>query len=492
MFPGLRGMMGASLAISMPVSVKSFGATGNGTTDDTAAIQRAIDFWTGGYGAVYFPDGSYKVTSVLTVSQGRVTLFGNGRESAYFVFAPTGNGTCLKFSAGASVLYHPSVRGLGFYSSDTTYTKTAIEFSDCSGATYEDITIGVGGVQWAGGSAVAPDTQAGSIGIRFRGREQFQQSNVYINADRPIVISANPNNAISLDHSNFDNLTMINTSGAQAPLVEVDTGLNLTHVSFGGYQAWVGGSNGLKWVDTTSVGVSIALKLSNVRWEQQQGSGGYLARIEHNTGLQQFTADNCYVSAGGSCKGIKLRKATAFAIDAFYGGASTALDADSTNDNGRLNLFCNDAGASVSLGATRLGGRYTISGSVVELSPSAPAGGSTITQKWNPSKTLGFSQIEPQSFNVGANSTVTFAEDTLQGIVTVYETVAAVGAVFAVKGANHSVKLLSQSDSGWFGVTVGAANINLYWDAGTSRYMLQNTIGSPLTFYVTNTGAGER
>lgn len=48
-------------------NVMDFGATGDGTTDDTAAIQAAIN-WTSGAnrGTIYFPPGSYKVTTSLT------------------------------------------------------------------------------------------------------------------------------------------------------------------------------------------------------------------------------------------------------------------------------------------------------------------------------------------------------------------------------------------------------------------------------------------
>lgn len=46
------------------VSVKDFGAVGDGTTDDTAAIQAAID--TGN--PVYIPPSTYKTTSPLTMS----------------------------------------------------------------------------------------------------------------------------------------------------------------------------------------------------------------------------------------------------------------------------------------------------------------------------------------------------------------------------------------------------------------------------------------
>jgi len=57
------------------VSVKDFGAVGDGVADDTAAIQNAIDYSDStavaitGTAEVYFPAGVYKVTSGLTVSR---------------------------------------------------------------------------------------------------------------------------------------------------------------------------------------------------------------------------------------------------------------------------------------------------------------------------------------------------------------------------------------------------------------------------------------
>jgi len=54
------------------VSVKDFGAVGDGVVDDTAAIQAAIDATVAqGGGTVYFPAGTYKVTSVITTPTSR-------------------------------------------------------------------------------------------------------------------------------------------------------------------------------------------------------------------------------------------------------------------------------------------------------------------------------------------------------------------------------------------------------------------------------------
>ena len=47
-------------------NVKEFGATGNGTTDDTAAIQAAIN--AAGTGMVFFPQGNYLISTTLNIS----------------------------------------------------------------------------------------------------------------------------------------------------------------------------------------------------------------------------------------------------------------------------------------------------------------------------------------------------------------------------------------------------------------------------------------
>ena len=58
------------------VSVKDFGAVGDGVVDDTAAIQAALNGNVGG--DVWFPEGIYKVTATLTVPP-RVRLVGNSK-----------------------------------------------------------------------------------------------------------------------------------------------------------------------------------------------------------------------------------------------------------------------------------------------------------------------------------------------------------------------------------------------------------------------------
>ena len=72
------------------VSVKDFGAVGDGVANDTVAIQAAID----ASNYVYFPEGYYKITASLNISK-NITLLGSG---------PTFDGTRItQFTAGQDI-----------------------------------------------------------------------------------------------------------------------------------------------------------------------------------------------------------------------------------------------------------------------------------------------------------------------------------------------------------------------------------------------------
>ena len=71
------------------VSVKDFGAVGDGVTDDTAAIQAAVDaVWDAGGGVVYAPGGTYLVTATIdlfkdTAKRIRLTGVGGGGATKF-------------------------------------------------------------------------------------------------------------------------------------------------------------------------------------------------------------------------------------------------------------------------------------------------------------------------------------------------------------------------------------------------------------------------
>lgn len=72
------------------VSVNDFGAVGDGVTDDTAAIQAAIDALPAAGGGLYFPTGTFLVSSALAINKPGL-YFGNGYASVIKTSHATAN-----------------------------------------------------------------------------------------------------------------------------------------------------------------------------------------------------------------------------------------------------------------------------------------------------------------------------------------------------------------------------------------------------------------
>lgn len=81
------------------VSVKGFGALGDGSTDDTIAIQAALDFATVAGGAVFMPPGHYITTAGLRLYP-NVDFFGAGPSSTYLECSSTTEHAMILTAAG--------------------------------------------------------------------------------------------------------------------------------------------------------------------------------------------------------------------------------------------------------------------------------------------------------------------------------------------------------------------------------------------------------
>ena len=119
------------------VSVKDFGAVGDGVTDDTVAIQAALD--TGQ--RVYIPAGVYLCSSQLT-STFSLNIHGDGGEESKLVWGSTATtvGVILDYpsTGNASV----SIEKLGFYRTDDQQGGTAIEINGADGGGYPNAQRG--------------------------------------------------------------------------------------------------------------------------------------------------------------------------------------------------------------------------------------------------------------------------------------------------------------------------------------------------------------
>jgi hypothetical protein len=89
------------------VSVKDFGAVGDGVTDDTAAIQAAIDtVFNAGGGTVHIPTGTYLVSGIVKNWIGAVTvrIQGAGKRATKLLKKAGTTTPILDFSSGAGIL----------------------------------------------------------------------------------------------------------------------------------------------------------------------------------------------------------------------------------------------------------------------------------------------------------------------------------------------------------------------------------------------------
>lgn len=459
------------------LTVKQFGAKGDGATDDTVAIQNTINVFTSGNCRIRFPKGVYKVTSIITIANGRTHLEGDGVFATQILFAPTANGVCFQFTAGASVLYQTSLRDMTFYSNDSTYSKVAIDLVDTSQFEMDNVSISgsiavSGSAFWSG---------AGSIGLRVRGRELGTISNFTAFCDLPIVIGPNPNfAAISIDHFHFQDLYL----GANGnPKVTIQSGVNLTNVLFDGRQAWVLGTDGLSWVDTTTTGVSNGLTLKNIRCEQETSSSGHTVNIQHNFGLQRLVIENCYW--GLNTQGIALRKVTQVDIrDHFHVGSTTnALDVDSTvGQIVLLNCFW-QTGSTASLG----GHRTIWSTPSPAAAPLPPNGLYDLSTNGNQNIVVG-GAISEDFVQIGNGGTYQLGGNGWMGTLIITDS-EGLSAGYSLRGTNNST-LEAFDPSNVYSPTAGtASSTNIYWDAGTSKYTIQNLRGAVRDYKFTLLGS---
>ena len=105
-----------------PLSVKWFGAVGDGGSPDRAAIQNAIDACPPEGGVVLFPEGRYRTTGSVDVRRSNITLQGSGRAS---VISPVGSFDTVVVGSGTpDYLYGNCILDLLFDESGKTGGRT--------------------------------------------------------------------------------------------------------------------------------------------------------------------------------------------------------------------------------------------------------------------------------------------------------------------------------------------------------------------------------
>jgi Pectate lyase superfamily protein len=348
--------------------VEDFGAVGDGIVDDAAAIQAAINqAVAGGGGVVHLGPKSYRIRSTLIINGHAVALEGQGKIATVLSFEPTiDNDIAIDVSNGASIVSWTRLKGFTLYSPETSFTKIGVQASDVDFFEMDDIHINgnVSGL-WGGGT--------GSIGIRMRGRDFISiRDTVQVGAQKPVVISVNPNSTIAFDHS----LCAAALVASGFPCITVDTGLYISNSTFSG--AWMQGTGGFFYDDTTSGTASFNVKFVDIRAEQQTVSTNYIIYFKP-VGCNGVTFEN--IGLGNATRGIFLRNCANVSIEnTLYGSASLeGLNVDTVN-------------------SLRLAGTFWQTGSTATLTglnlifkgPVLPAGGPLPSTALYATATMGF------------------------------------------------------------------------------------------------------
>jgi Pectate lyase superfamily protein len=155
--PKVNTPMAPIYAINKPFyNVADYRVVGNGVTDDTAALQSTINAAPNG-GVIYLPEGTYKITTPLTLSSANVMLLGAGGQGT--VIQPDAS-----FSGSQIILITAdfcSVRDLTIAYANTTYSSNpaadGIQITGAKSALLENVNL-----NYINGWAVQSSATAGA------------------------------------------------------------------------------------------------------------------------------------------------------------------------------------------------------------------------------------------------------------------------------------------------------------------------------------------
>ena len=139
-----------SMITGAPVNVRDFGAVGDGATDDTTAIQAAINYGAANGIEIQIPSGIYKTTAPLTVTVNGTSIRGLG--SIPLGTDTTGKGPIIRYYGTDKALdvgVAPTVNGTNIYNTrieniriqTDTNTLTAMRVWHSYGGYFNNISI---------------------------------------------------------------------------------------------------------------------------------------------------------------------------------------------------------------------------------------------------------------------------------------------------------------------------------------------------------------
>lgn len=197
---------------SFPMSIRAFGATGNGVTDDTAAFQAAYASLAGAAcggagGSIYLPAGTYVISSDLSwmcVSTGVIRLSG---DSSGGTSGSNGASTILKYTGSGTMLTSRHLQ-LEHVRLQTTTGLVGLQLDRCNMDCWVNDVV-VTGFATYGIAASSATSQFSTVLSRVRAYSNGW--GLFISANRTNIrdgeFSGNTNGGILSDHSSALTIT---------------------------------------------------------------------------------------------------------------------------------------------------------------------------------------------------------------------------------------------------------------------------------------------
>lgn len=133
-------------------NVKDYGAVGDGTTNDTTAIQTAINaVKVAGFGTVYFPDGTFVITGPLTIpSNPQCDISLEGEGSNISIIKQTSNANAIYFDmndgSGWANDYQVAIKSLAFKTSGQASTAIHVTYGTLQYSQHSNISVDINDV----------------------------------------------------------------------------------------------------------------------------------------------------------------------------------------------------------------------------------------------------------------------------------------------------------------------------------------------------------